>query len=195
MKEYELLWQGPFLIYGRDSDTIYDRPVARGQGIYLWTIEHNDSFMVDYVGETGHSFAQRTKEHIQAYLSGEYRILDPDLFVTGIKKYIWEGLWRKERRYKISKFIDRQMELLPVIHKLLMSYRLFVAPFKTKEKRSRKRIESALVQHIKSSSREAAEFYDDVSKYEWSRWEEEEELLVRIKSPVSIIGLPKEMKI
>ncbi len=55
------MWGGKYLL---------GVPLADQRGIYLWTIQYQKEYYVDYIGETGKSFYDRNKEHIIQLLGG-----------------------------------------------------------------------------------------------------------------------------
>src|SRR5258708_4528222 len=100
----ELTWHGPFLWFGIDQTSVVQNSEATRPGIYLWTVPLTDGHLIYYVGETGKSFNERLTAHAQAYLSGLYRIYEPDKFALGEKQLLWKGTWQKETKHLVPEF-------------------------------------------------------------------------------------------
>ena len=62
MNECDLHFHGPFSI--NKSNSLFVDPIANEKGIYLWAIKSCGKYFIEYVGETGASFKQRTKEEL-----------------------------------------------------------------------------------------------------------------------------------
>jgi hypothetical protein len=67
------------------ATSIFEAAAARTAGIYLWTIEIQDGYLIYYVGETGAEFRQRLRQHLCEQLAGMYHIYDPQRFAVGQK--------------------------------------------------------------------------------------------------------------
>ncbi len=99
----ELHWHGPFVMVPQPGfESVFDTHIATGKGIYLWTIELGDGYLVNYVGETGkggQSFAGRLAEDVRWDLGGQAKgngrangiVCDPDLFQEGQRVPIAEN--------------------------------------------------------------------------------------------------------
>jgi hypothetical protein len=147
-----LTFHGPFPLASTEVDVLGSCPYREQSGVYLWCVPtdaHN--FVVIYIGETGTSFYQRTKEHVINTLGGNYEICDPNALRASISKIVWTGLWRKGTRDKMSEFIRRLPELVTTIQGYLELHRVFVAPIET-DTRTRKRIEGELASIIRSTT-------------------------------------------
>jgi hypothetical protein len=82
-------------------------------GIYIWTVPYQGSYLANYVGETGVSFANRFREHLQEYISGRYTVYNPDLYLQGKKELIWEGIgWKRDYEKHMERFLDRYLSAM-----------------------------------------------------------------------------------
>lgn len=141
-----LKWHGPFSWTGKTCLSIYDCDMAEGQGIYLWTVPTSDREMIYYVGQTGTAFARRQYEHLCAYGTGSYNILDPYALARGEKRELYLGFnyrqpyWRNGRE-----FVERASVLLPAIAGIMEVIRFWFCPIET-DRRTRERIEGAIIQ-------------------------------------------------
>jgi len=86
-----LQFSGPFVLCGNDGILLFKEEISQRDGIYLWSVNVDDGFLVDYVGETGQSFSQRMKDHMIQCLGGNYRIWEPLLLSQGKKELVWNG--------------------------------------------------------------------------------------------------------
>ena len=68
--EYHVDFMGPFSWLGHEeTSSIFEAPEGKKCGIYLWTVQFEESELVHYVGKTNRSFSQRMKEHFEKHLS------------------------------------------------------------------------------------------------------------------------------
>jgi len=192
---YEILWYGPFKFCGTEDDSIFTTPEAKQPGIYLWTVPYKKQYLTYYVGETGRSFAERFVEHTQSCLNGYYRIYDPRQLANGSKLLVWDGLWKKEYRGMVPKrmleFVNRYLELAPVINAYLRQFRIFLAPINVNE-RIRQRIEGAIASRLYEQSGLIGEFQDEDIRYR-PRRNDEEPISVKMVDFEPILGLCSEL--
>lgn len=123
----EIQWHGPFGFIGRKEESVLTNSIGNCMGVYLWTIPFQNQYLTYYVGETGRSFAIRHSQHLESYLTGLYRVYDPEAFLKGKKALIWGGLWKPERKNAKTRkeFVDRKEELAPKISDFVSQFRLF----------------------------------------------------------------------
>lgn len=143
----ELQWFGPFTWLGEDKDCLFNRPEAIKPGIYLWTVPFKKKYLVYYVGETGVSFSRRFTEHTRDYLSGYYRVYNPQQFSEGKKQLVWEGMWKPGTRNRMGEFLKRYLELSKIIYEFLGKLRIFLSPLEV-EKNIRQRIEGTIADSL-----------------------------------------------
>lgn len=190
---YKLKVEGPFALVGDHEKIIFNEPQAKDQGIYIWTIPYSKGgYLVDYIGETGVSFGVRFKEHMIQTLGGNYRISDVDARIQGIEIILWNGLWRKGTRDKISEFVEQYPKLAPVIKKHLEAQVIFTIKLNT-DQRVRRRIEGALAKHIKLQSNPIKALIPLDIRYNYRR-EDEAPLFAEISCEYEILGVPEEIE-
>lgn len=116
------------------------------QGIYLWTIPVSGSHLIYYVGQTGTAFARRQYEHLSAYGTGSYSILEPEALARGEKRELYRGFTYRQPYWRNGReFVERAGELLPVVAELMEVIRFWFCPIET-SRRTRERIEGAIIQ-------------------------------------------------
>ena len=156
-------------------------------GIYLWAVKVNDKYRITYVGETGISFYQRTKEHIIQTLGGNYRICDVAEMQRGNQKVLWNGLWRIGTRDKLPEFLSQYEELAPHIKAYLKAQAVFVAVTDC-DPLLRKRIEGAIALSLRSDDIASSLLPADIRFRK--RRSGETPLHVALRSKAEIEGLP-----
>ncbi|MDK2952844.1 MAG: hypothetical protein PWQ27_227 [Kosmotoga sp.] len=139
---------GPYKLFGSDGNSLFDTDISRENGIYFWTVKHENGYLIDYIGETGRTFWQRMKEHLIETLGGNYRICDPDILLQGKEKIIWNGLWRKGTKDKIQEFIKNYEIYAPIIKRYIEIHDVFLAPLSA-DRRKKRLIEGNIAKIIK----------------------------------------------
>jgi len=191
--QLEIIWHGPYTLYGAESNSVLTTPLSKRKGIYLWTVPIEDKYLTYYVGETGRSFATRFVEHTRDVLYGLYRVYDPNKFAQGSKILIWEGMWKPERRssHTMLEFLNRYLELSPLFYQFLGQLRFFLAPVDA-EKRIRQRIEAAIAKKLLQQHGIVGEFQDNDIRYLPKRVDEGS-ITVTMKSFEPILGLTSKL--
>ena len=192
MSEITLRFEGPFGLCGDRPRLLFNEEVSHSAGVYLWVVRYKDGYLVHYIGETGTSFNKRMKEHMIQTLGGNYRVCDPEALVQGEEKVIWDGLWRKGTRDKMLEFVDRYVELSPVIRDYLETIEIMVAPLQA-ESRVRRRIEGAMAQALKDQPAQVSNLLPDDIRYT-TRKKDEPPISVNIESDVKVLGLPSKLE-
>lgn len=196
----KIKFEGPFSILGsKNCPSIFSQSFK--QAIYLWTLPYKNENYITYVGKTERSIQTRFLEHIKAYLSGDYEIVDIDQFSKGKKVIIWKGAYGHKGKIKDAKFYIDFFKSFSEIHKsmhlkivnLLQSHIIYVAPIKD-ESRFISRTEAAIYRHLlnqKGFIGEAIEKDIIVSP----RWPKEKPITLQIIHDKKIIGLPNKLEI
>lgn len=94
----KIKWYGPYQFVRSKQDDVFTNPIWNYKGVYLWAIPLKTEFLTYYVGETGKSFAERHIQHLDCYITGFYRVYDPEQFSKGNRKLIWGGMWKPDRK-------------------------------------------------------------------------------------------------
>jgi hypothetical protein len=165
----------------------------------LWAIpfERENGFLTYYVGES-HRFAQRYSEHLQGYLSGYYRVYDPQSFAQGDAQVpIWGGTWKRDRRdpkYKLEFKKDYEKWSM-IIHDFLGCMRIFLAPFEA-TKHIRERLEASIVKYLQGQGKLIMEQDSiDITLEKGKRLPTEEPITVTLVCTEPILGFPKSLVI
>lgn len=194
---FDLRWEGPFRWPGLDAEggarAFDEDPVAKSCGIYLWTVEHLDGFLIYAVGITRRPFARRFREHTQAYRTGVYTLFDIPSLKDGIRKEIWHGFWTKKRsRRRLVEYDRRREELRAAADRQLANYRVFVAPVGPVP-RILQRIEAAIMDALYAAPGPASVIPDRGMALA-PRRRQERPILVRNVVPVLLHGFPLEFE-
>lgn len=177
--DHTISFEGPFqYLPGRNS--VFDQTAAGFPGIYLWTIEHGEKYLINYVGITGRPISHRLQDHLAHYYRGDYTIYEPQLFIKGEKQVMYRPSG------SILEFVPEFLTLAPAIDSQIKTYRLFIAKAEG-SKEWLERIESGIINKLRDSGGKAVEFLDN---YRISRdVPEADKVGVKIISPVELVGL------
>mgnify|MGYP000846718101 FL=1 len=74
IKTENLIWQGPFSWIGYEKISELE-PVPDVAGVYLFTFEYSDGYILRSVGVTN-SMKRRFVQHTREYKKGNYTLLD-----------------------------------------------------------------------------------------------------------------------
>jgi hypothetical protein len=197
MSVIELRWEGLFRWPGHsfqgEAKSLDDAMMVSRCGVYLWTVEHCDGYLIYTAGITCRPFVKRFREHTRAYLNGVYTIFDVPSLREGIRKEIWHGFWFKKRSIEKQKaYESRADELRMAANELLLNYRVFVAPVDPM-RRLLERIEAAIMQTLYAAIGPAA-VRPDRGMALAPRWSKEQPVLVRNVAPVLLHGFPREFE-
>ena len=185
---------GPFSWLGEvDAPSLFEDAIGKKSGIYLWTIEVENGFLVYYVGQTGRTFSQRMKEHFREHLAGFYHLNDPDEFKKGKKVSIWPGLYDVDTKISLSALGKKHSELSNNIYHLSQQYRFFFASIKA-EIRVIERIESAIASYLYKQGGDVGDFQEKGIRYR-PRWSSEAPMRVSIVTNKKLLGFPLDIEV
>jgi hypothetical protein len=190
LKEFYLEFCGPYKLIGEDN-LLWESHLANQHGIYIWTIEFEEKFYIEYIGETGKSFTERTKEHMYKTLGGNYHVLDIEkVKAEGKPIYSWEGNGKEGFGHFMNLYLDKAPKILEYISAL----NIFLAPFES-EKRERKLIEGNLAKYIYNQNETVNRFSQKGLRYIYNRKDEENQFVAYLSSTIPIVGLPSIIEI
>lgn len=176
------------------AEFIFEAEIARSAGVYLWTVETAEGYLIWYVGETGASFRHRMRDHFREQLSGMYMVYDPDAFARGEKRLVWQGMYRRGEERRVPEFLEALPDIWPAVVDLAKALRFFVAPLDC-DRRLRKRIEAAIAAYLYAQPGAVGAAQDRGIRYEAPRWPNEEPLELTILSSSPLRGLPNALLI
>lgn len=183
---------GPFKLCGNKAKLLFDQDIAWLAGIYLWTVQFRDGFLINYIGETGVSFSRRMKDHMIQCIGGNYRICDAEQLLEGKKRILWNGVWRKGTRDLLPMFVDEMyVKLAPQIRDYLRVLDVFVAPIET-DKRTRRRIEGSIAFSLREKAEPIGTFVSEDVRY-LGRKQNEMPIQVSITSSAKLFGLDHQL--
>ena len=187
----ESRWEGPFAWPKTESALPY---VPETPGVYLWTFEYSDGFVLYGAGITRRSVAARMKEHTKNYLNGVYTILDVDALKQGVRHEIWHGFWYRPRAAeRTSDYEARRAELTESARTQLSSFRIFVANVGTAP-RVLERLEAGIMQFLYAQPKPLCDIPDKGMMLA-RRHASEEPIEVLLSCSHTLHGLPLKLVI
>jgi hypothetical protein len=192
----QLEFLGPF--HWRRSGSlpcVFEAPEGKRGGIYLWTVEIGAEHRVHYIGQSRRSFRQRIQEHLDSYLNGRYKILDPSFLVRGELRALWDGATAfDDAGRRIECWFDKAELMLPDLRSLLESFRFFLAPFKA-DARMHQRVEGALGAHYLTHEDEGIREFLDPGSHFNARRRDEDPIRFTFGASAPIAGFPAELPV
>lgn len=188
--EMELRWYGPFVLVPQPGfECVFDQQIAAGKGIYLWTIQHGDGYLINYVGEAGkgkQSLSGRIAENVRWDFGGQAKgnmrakgmICDPERFPRGERVPIAEA-------FTIEDFLADYPRLSSATYRAYCCYRVFLGPTQEVDTATRRYIEAGIIRAIRNDGGEVATFLSNRRLIAPSP----EPFRVRMESPVRFHGL------
>jgi hypothetical protein len=89
-RKFALEFVGPFTVMpSADLPNLFDHPVSKASGIYVWTMPDTNGDVIRYVGQTSRGFGERISEHLTGMLNGQYAIPDLEAERRGVKQNAW----------------------------------------------------------------------------------------------------------
>lgn len=194
----ELCFEGPFGWPGVDNDcslTPLDRdPCASRSGIYLWSLEYLNKYLVNAAGYTQRPFIRRFREHTAAYREGFFTIFDMDAMKKGQRVEIWHGFFsRPKAPARLQDFNQRREQIRSATEIQLASYRIFIASLDA-EQRLLKRIEAAIMNALYLSDGPTSTIPDRGMSLS-PRWPTESPIRVRIIGAERFHAVPEEIEV
>lgn len=196
MEEIKVTLQGPFAWPKYDSGIIasFDAVPTEINGVYLWTVEYCDGFLIYASGITRRSFHKRFREHTKHFLTGIYTIFDIPAMQQGIRKEIWHGFWMKKRTPEKQKDYERRRDEITFAAKeQLSTFRVFVAEVDPAP-RILERLESAIMNELYMAHSPISDIPDRGMSLA-PRWPNEPVIIVRNIMSVKLYGLPEYLSI
>ncbi len=188
-RDIKIKWRGPFGWPKFEGDL---PSIPKVRGVYLWTVEYQNGYLIYVAGFTRRPMPERFREHTRNYMSGMYFVLDIGAMQRGVRKEVWPGFWTGKRsRKQQAEYHKRQTEIQDAARKQLEGFRVFVAKIGT-EPRILERLEAAIMGNL---SKQPAPFCDipDPGMHLAPRWESETPITIHNKYPVTLHGLPSRL--
>jgi hypothetical protein len=195
-EKIQLIWQGPFCWPKFDSASAasFDLVPDDAYGIYLWTVEYRDGFLIYTAGITRDSFKNRFRNHTWNYLNGVYTLFNLVDLQQGIRTELWHGFWMRKRSTKKQKeYKSRREEIVEAARKQLSVFRIFVARI-DRTPRILERLEASIMNALYTSAGPVSEIPDRGMRLA-PRWQSERPVIVRNIVPVKLHGLPEYLTI
>lgn len=190
----EAVWMGPYAWPGVEKES-HLPSVPKQPGLYLFTFEYRQGYLIYAAGITRRTVRQRLSEHNRKYLAGDYTVLDVDALQEGVRSEIWHGGswspgWSPEKR---ADFEERKEIILGALRKQMVTLRIFVTDVGT-EPRILERFEAAIMDHL---YQQPEPLYDvpDKGMRITPRRDFESSIVISNKSTSLLHGLPGSMEI
>lgn len=144
--QIDVEWLGPFGWPKLESNL---PSIPKVPGVYLWTVEYQDGYIIYAAGITRRPMPQRFREHTREYMNGIYNVLDIAAMKVGFRKEVWHGFWMKKKRprEKLAEYKKRQLQIQEAVRKQLGGFRIFAANIGTKP-RILERFEAAIMENL-----------------------------------------------
>lgn len=184
----KVVWEGPFSWTGYENQNNLPK-IPDIQGIYLWTFQYKDGYLVYCAGVTK-STQIRFRQHTLMYKSGNYTIFNVSEAEQGRRVEIWHG-WSYAKAHR-EEFNERKEEILNAVEKQLKSFRVFIA--QVPAKRERTRFEAAIMHNIYDSKEHWAKLADRGMALSRRR-KDEMPIVIKNRSNAKLYGLPETLEI
>jgi hypothetical protein len=155
-------WHGPYtLLHQPDTKIpcIFASNDCGGCGVYLFTVEHNNGYLINYVGETK-CFQKRFHQHIKWSFDGKDHVAaEPDQFRHGI---------REAHEFSDAEFNKDHAKWSAWIEDNYLAYRVFVAyneEFVSQD--IRRYVEAAIIRTLADTGGSIKDFlyHPNINKY------------------------------
>jgi hypothetical protein len=190
MENITLEFLGPYKFFGQ-NDSIFTNTDRNLSGIYLWTINTKDGYMIRYVGQTKYFFT-RQKAHLINFLGLNYGILDVEAAKNGKRELLWNGLWRDKDNRLLGNDLENEYT---VLSKRVIDYINIIEIFFAKldgQSNLRKHIEGYIGCNLRENHKEFKELYADDFRIGKST---KLNCKLFIKCNYNILGLDKEIDV
>jgi hypothetical protein len=158
-KEIRVSWSAPHAWPKFETVTGLP-PLPRRPGVYLWTFEYRDGYLIYLAGETGLTFGERMGQHSLEYMAGRYSIFDLVQAKNGVRSELWQGfLWKARPSEKVAEWKAREAACRKLPTGSSPQCGLFVADVESaskpigmgqgqEEQRTRQRLEAAMMNRL-----------------------------------------------
>lgn len=175
--DVELRWSGPYPFIPKPGETgVFDTPVGYLPGVYIWAIEHEGAYLVNYVGKAKGEMGARIRGSFNHSLTGKDKlIVDPLDFASGKRRII--------AKPTVSDFLanDEYRDSVLEAYRCLFA---FLAPFSGDDD-VRQYIEAGLIRTLKDAVGNVNDFLCNRKHGKRSPFR----FTVELKAGVTILGL------
>jgi hypothetical protein len=188
----DIEWRGPSG-WPKFGDKLPALP--KTSGVYLWTVEYQNGYLIYAAGITRRPMLDRFREHNGEYMNGVYNVLDITAMKSGLRKEVWHGFWmsKKRSREKVAEYKKRQREIQDAVRKQLAGFRIFVANIGNKP-RILERLEAAIMENLYRQPMPLCDVPDKGMMLA-PRWKSENPIVVKNNCPALIFGLSTYLEI
>lgn len=183
-------WHGPLSWPGYEGENELSS-IPYASGVYLFTFEYGEGFLIYAAGITRRSFPDRFKEHTRSYLNGDYNVLDIDKINNGKRQVLWKG-WSHARKHR-DEFEANAEHYREAIDNQLKHFRIFIADIHPEE-RVHERIEAAIMNSLYLQLAPICEIPDRGMQLS-PRWKDEIPILIRNLCSSNLYGFHEYLEI
>jgi len=144
-------WLGPYVLIPQlGFECVFDRPEAEDPGVYLWAVEHQGGYLINYVGQTRNNLKVRQRDDVVWGLGGrEGKVADPMQFRQGRLVIL--------HTFTFSQFLADYAQLSAQTYETYQIMRVFIAPISVDDT-IRSQIESGIIRSLKAAGGSVADF-------------------------------------
>ena len=188
--EMQISWSGPFAWPGYETQNGLPH-LPSHSGVYLWTFEYGDGYLIYVAGLTRRLFRERFDEHTLCYMSGDYTVLDATHLRNAVRTEVWPG-WGWARTHR-EQFVQRQTEICEAARRQLTECRVFATDVELPG-RVPERLEAAIMNCLYAEAPPLCDVPDRGMALS-PRWSTEDPILVRNACASKLHGLPERLSI
>jgi len=168
---------------------------TESNGVYIYTFQHGDEYLAEWVGQTKRKFSTRAYDHLQAQLEGKYNIYKVSDLKNGITTLLFDA--ESKPKPKDPAWIHFR-ELQKENHELIDAWRVFIIPTNFGE-RPRLRLETGIAVNLLKHGKVVANILLPNARAKWlkdgTKRDDEEPVEVRIEPDKHINGIPSKLAI
>jgi len=187
-------FRGPFSAVIEDGCRCLftDEEIAKGVGVYLWTIRVEGEERPWYVGQTRRGFGQRMGEHLASFLSGEYSAPDSKSLSRGENRRAVPHIdddWPE----RLPAFLENYEILMPNVIQVIRSLHFYVASLKGHDAHTYNRVEGAIGRYYKAHPLEHLRDFFSPNLRVPAAIAYDYPIRLELSSETPLAGLPAEM--
>jgi len=190
MEKIKMKIIGPFDLVGEEN--LFNTTETKFPGIYIFTFEISDKYLIEYIGITTISFGARFLEHIKELCSGGYQLYDFQKMKDNKEFVVFNGRYGTDTD-DVTKFLNNYDYYSQIIKKQIHELKIFLIPL-DREKRILERIEGRLYQILREKKDEKVMTFIKGVRSNPKR-ENERSIIVKIEPNLLSSQIPTNLEI